>query len=166
MVANLLGYATCTEILSDGEKGGIEGNSCIRHDNCEIRASTNSETNNSEYNINLECGRVEESVGGLGHIGRVETIMEGIVLDVVILEGHHEGHEGLWRYAQRFQQISPLEDCVGNAGQWSVAAQLAYPEDVDAPLIDVRQKLQIFNIGSLTNLCARKIKTFFFGKVI
>lgn len=87
--------------------------------------------------INLKCGRVEQSVGGLGHIGRVQTVVERIVLDVVILEGHHEGHKGLGRYGQRFEQIPGLKGGVRDAGQRSVAAQLAYPEDVDAPLVDV-----------------------------
>lgn len=76
-------------------------------------------------------------MGGLGHVGRVQAIVEGIVLDVVILEGHHKGDKGLGRYGQRFKQIPALEGCVGDACQRPVVAQLAYPEDVDAPLVDV-----------------------------
>ena len=87
--------------------------------------------------INLECGRVEQGVGGLGHIGRVQAVVEGIVLDVVVLQGHHEGDEGLGRYGQRFEQVTRLEGCVRDAGQRPVVAQLAYPEDVDAPLVDI-----------------------------
>lgn len=76
-------------------------------------------------------------MGGLGHIGRVEAVVEGIILDVVILKSHHEGHKGLRRYRQGFEQISCLEGCVGDAGQRSVIAQLAYPKDVDAPFVNI-----------------------------
>lgn len=72
--------------------------------------------------INLERGCVEQSVGRLGHIGGMQAIVEGIVFDVVILEGHHEGHKGLGWYGQRFEQIPGLEGCVGDAGQRSVVA--------------------------------------------
>lgn len=78
-------------------------------------------------------------MGGLGHVGRVEAIVEGIVLDVVILKGHHEGHKALRRYCQGFEQISGLEGCIGDACQRPIVTQLAYPEDVDTPLVDVRQ---------------------------
>lgn len=63
--------------------------------------------------------------------------MEGIILHVMILQGHHESNEGLGRYCQRFEQISTLEGRVRHASEGSIAAEIAYPEDVDAPLIDI-----------------------------
>lgn len=78
-------------------------------------------------------------MGGLGHIGGMKTVMEGIILHVMILEGHHEGNEGFRRYRQRLQQISALEGRIRDTGERSIITELAYPEDVDAPFVDVRQ---------------------------
>lgn len=68
--------------------------------------------------------------------------MKGIVLYVMILQGHHKGNEGLGWYRQRFEQIPTLKGRVRYAGEGSIAAKLAYPEDVDAPLVDIRKQLQ------------------------
>lgn len=37
------------------------------------------------YTTNLERGRVEQSMGGLGHVSCVEAVVEGVILHVVIL---------------------------------------------------------------------------------
>lgn len=73
-------------------------------------------------NAYLEGGCIEQSMCGLCYVGRVKAVMEGIVLDVMILEGHHEGHEGLRRNRERFEQVATLEGRVGHARQRSVVA--------------------------------------------
>lgn len=75
--------------------------------------------------INLERGRAEQNVGGLGHISRVQTIVERILLDVVILEGRHVVEERLGQYAHCLEQITAFEDCVRDTGQWPIVAQIA-----------------------------------------
>lgn len=67
--------------------------------------------------------------------------MERIILHIMIFQGHHEGNEGLGRYCQRFEQISTLEGRVRHTSEGSIITKFAYPEDVDAPFIDVREQL-------------------------
>lgn len=67
--------------------------------------------------------------------------MERIILDVVILEGHHEGDESLRWNLDELEQISTLEGRVSYAGQRSIVTQLAYPEDVHSPFVDFVQQL-------------------------
>lgn len=74
---------------------------------------------------------------GLGDVGGVKTVVERIILDVVILESHHEGDESLRRYHDDLEQVPLAEGRVGDGGQRPVIGQFAYPEDVDAPLVDV-----------------------------
>lgn len=81
-------------------------------------------------------------MGGLSNVRGVKTVVERIILDVVILERHHEGDESFRRYHDDLEQVPLTEGRVGDGGQRPVIAQFAYPEDVDAPLVDVVQQLR------------------------
>lgn len=77
----------------------------------------------------------------LRDVGCVQGVVERIVLAVVILQGHHEGDEGLSGYVHRGEKVPVTERGVRHAGQRSAIAQFSDAEYVDAPVVDQHQTL-------------------------
>lgn len=47
-------------------------------------------------------------MGGLSHVGGVQAVVIGYVRVVVVLQGHHVGHERVGRDLERLQEVSLL----------------------------------------------------------
>lgn len=45
----------------------------------------------------LQGGSREEDMGGLDHVCSVDVVVVGHIVVVVVLQGHHEGDEGVCR---------------------------------------------------------------------
>lgn len=98
----------------------------------------------------LQRRRVQQHVRALRDVRRVQRVVERIVLHVMILQRHHEVDERLRRYHHLLEQVAGREGGVRDASQRASVAQLADPEDVDAPAVDVHEALaQVFFVGRL-----------------
>lgn len=64
----------------------------------------------NERGTHIQGRSGEQDVGGLSHVGGVQAVVIGHVRVVVVLQGHHVGHERVGRDLERLQEVSLLPE--------------------------------------------------------
>ncbi len=85
------------------------------------------------WESHLQIPSVEQNVDGLGDVGGVDVVVEGVGLVVVVLQGGDEGDEGAAGDLEDAEEVAVAEDGVGDGCQRTVLHKAVQHEQIHAP---------------------------------